>query len=644
MAIVVPSKRPRPRPLAVTAVAASTTAAHTALDSSAGLSYVQPSTTSAVQVSRVGINGVKDERVLSPDLEALLAQPSSAGANGSEAPALSQGSMPATAGPSASANQGAALHNNIDDDDTEFFMRSRRKRRAGPKASTAAKHGGMGAFNDLDDLPDLSELQSAQPGEQFGSQFSEESEDDGKDSSDSDGSNYGSSPKRQRRTKASADHSRARKDKRPELPEWTKQKNTKRDSSSPARSAIVVDDSDLDEDAGASRKAKGKKKAENAEREKERLSLTPPPDERLYNKSEWVSYIRQAVHGSEGPQQIDDDDDAILAQLREQQDDDFQISAVNLNPKLARFVPGSSAARSRPQPRRGGQPNRSQSSTTADGGLGEKCADSDRRSGATGAPNGSNADAGSSRAATGPGRADQEPISIDGSSSPIVASRGAGRAQAAHESDGDSDDSVQILSRPPPAAATKKRDSADRSGSSLAEPAVRHPVPDDDDDDFAIAGLTKASTSAARAAALGDGDDDGDRPYAPSSSQIESIHAEGAQQGDDAEASGGAGATAGGGGGGGPGDISVDLRPQTPIVEKIGVKVHGKKDLKLRLRLLPTTKIQTIITAVTERAKKKGILEEGQTVKIVFDGEVLDPASTIADTDVEEDDQFEATW
>ncbi|KAK0557264.1 hypothetical protein OC844_005629 [Tilletia horrida] len=592
MSAALPSKRPRPRPRAFHKSTSASGSIQSACpgnqDVGLDASQVAPPNPAILDPNL----GVKREG--SPGFEAIRAPPAEARA--SSASLFSDRIPPAPPAQARPAGQ---------DDDDDFFIRSRRRTSSQEPSGTqvgGAKGKGR-AFSGLDHLPEATDILNGNP---IGAVLDDDDDlSDDASSSDSHGSAAEDSPPKRRRLKnPGEDHKRDKGAAGTQMPEWTKSRGRKmkqpNPTSEPAPIPITIDDSDEEVDV------KKKGKAAKAEKEldsktRARMSLTPPPDARMYNKSEWSTYIAQAVHGTDSPQVVEDDDDPIFAQLRAQ-DEGFEIAGISLNPNLAKLLGGTSAARARQQE----QQRRVAAATAAAAAKRkgkERVVDDAEEKGS--------AQNGKSYASRSAGAANGEPISIDDDSDG-EARPPPSKASCADPSDGgESDDSVQLLPRAPP---------NDRHRNSLnagASPPRRYRM---------SSGDARVATGSA---ANGDGDDDDVRAAAPSSSQIESVHellADPPGAGDIVP------------------DVSVDLRPQTPVVQRIPISVQGKGGLKLKLKLQHTTKISTMLEAVTDRARRKNLLPAGSTVKLIFDGEVLNPNATIEDLEMESDDQVEAVW
>ncbi|KAE8219623.1 hypothetical protein CF319_g6717 [Tilletia indica] len=578
MSTLFPSKRPRPRPHAINKT---NSADNVQLPAHAENSLSPPPP--PISKGRVSSSttaktepGADVKRESSPGFEAIPAPPGAARA-GSSSSDRSHAPGRFSAAPPNSARQ-------QNDDDDDFFVRSRRRPSSREPSNTQAMAGkGKGrAFSALDFLPEDAAADIHLSNNTRGQEDDEGSDDDGS-STESDSSGQQSSPARAKRRKLKAGQEDTGKKDSSALPAWTKARGGRKrkpKSDSPPPISITIDDSDDDDPAVVKAEGSGPKRRKRAA--EQRVSLTPPPDDRLYNRTEWSNYIKQAVHGADGPQQIDDDEDPIFAQLRDEDDDISEVGPPDLNPKLARFLTGSSTTRAGGIARRRAQQN--------DIGS-EKAAASASNTAANGASK-RNAEAGPSRTTRSSGDTNLEAINIDDDS----AEEQRPQKKKEKRSDGDSDDSIMLLPRAPP-----KRTSSEVSSSPVRRQSM-------------------ASQDKMRAA---------DPEVAPSSSPPQSIQDPLASTSFDAAAGA---------------DVSVDLRPQTPVVEKIMVKVHSQSGLKLRLKLSLTTKIATIIETVKDRAMKKSMLPSGAKVKLIFDGEVLDPNETIQDHDMEDEDQLEATW
>ncbi|KAG0242141.1 hypothetical protein BGW41_004764 [Actinomortierella wolfii] len=73
--------------------------------------------------------------------------------------------------------------------------------------------------------------------------------------------------------------------------------------------------------------------------------------------------------------------------------------------------------------------------------------------------------------------------------------------------------------------------------------------------------------------------------------------------------------------------------------EFLFIKIRGKNTTDERMRV----KKSTTIAAISNHYKKLKKIPENSFVKLEFDDETLDPSSTIAHTDIEDDDMLTAT-
>ncbi|KAK0545772.1 hypothetical protein OC846_004827 [Tilletia horrida] len=455
----------------------------------------------------------------------------------------------------------------LDDDDADFFTRSHR--RTTPQA-LGPSLGGKGkgrAFSALDFLPE--ELRAHSLNDATSRTGSESSDDN--DTSDSDGSDINDSPRNKRR-KISDQQQQG-------LPDWTKatanKGRTRHNSSSASPQAIVIDSSDEDANPVPKKERAGRTKSDQRSKsERDRLSLTPPPDEKLYNRKEWSSYIKQAVHGTEEPQYIQDDDFSIVDQLQNKSSDANDSQTVEFAPELARLFGSNNA-------------NKSRGSNGSHVENGRNNAESSR-----------NAEAGPSRQRNAPSQTNPITIGDDSDEEQPVRSHPRQDAQA----NDSSDDDVIYVTRPPQA---KKQTSSGPQISPFRRPPRRNVLDRSSSSDVLV--------------------ESADGPT-PSSSQPEIV----------GESSAASRALA---------DESLDLRPQTPVVEKVSIIVVAQEgNFRLKLRLPRTKPISAIVDQVAVRATKKNIMGKGASVKLRFDGEILDPSQTLEDLDLEDQDQIEATW